>query len=619
MRRSMAYGAMALLAGAAVALSGCSSSGSNGGSGGANNNTINADPNALALSTPYIRPQVPDMGPVAVAVDEVFTNYNNNLSSTDNIANVYADNLVQPGAFIANDVNNVTKVQLDGDLMASVKVLSNNPQKIEYNIQPKAVWSDGAPVSCADFYLQWLAGAVDTGDVANAFQNVLTGLDHIKTIDCSNNNKTVTATFSTPWADWQNLFGGIVPAHVLDKAIGITDDQLTKLNDNNASDKATLLKVADFYSGGPNSDHGFAGINLANDLSAGPYMFQSADGKTDTVLVRNPKWWGHPGGPSKIDIRANPDDQSAYQQLQNKEVQVDGLQPNAQVAQEVKATGGQFQLITGIGVTYEHLDYQAANPVFQKYPELRKALSLCVNRQDIINKVVADVDPAIKPLGEVLFLPNEKSYVNHYANTGNGDEAAAKKVLTDAGWAMGPNGFLQKNGQTATITIGHKPVDRRAATVQAIQAECKQAGIQIQDFTSDSFNAKDLPAGNYQVALFAWTGSAFKSGLDAIYQTKKGSQGGSNFQNYSNPKVDALFNQSDGELNFTKRAQDLNQADQLIAQDGFTLPLFTLPEFAVTDGTIKSKAQDGSTVDLQDNEASSGVLWDAYAWVKASA
>jgi hypothetical protein len=90
---------MALLAGAAVALSGCSSSGSSGGSGAANNNTINADPNALALSQPYVRPKVPDMGPVAVALDEVFTNYNNNLATTNDIANVYVDNLVQPGVF----------------------------------------------------------------------------------------------------------------------------------------------------------------------------------------------------------------------------------------------------------------------------------------------------------------------------------------------------------------------------------------------------------------------------------------------------------------------------------------------------------------------------------------
>jgi peptide/nickel transport system substrate-binding protein len=609
---------MALLAGAAVALAGCSSTGSTGGSGAANNNTINADPNALALAKPYVRPKVPDMGAVAVSEDESFTNYNNNLSSTNDVANIYVDNLVQPGTFFVNDVNNVTKVQLDGDLMSSVKVVSNTPQVIQYNINPKAVWQDGAPVDCADFYLQWLAGNATSGDLVAAFQNALTGYDHVGGVACSNNNKTVTVTFSKQWADWQGLFGNMVPAHVLTKAIGITDDQLTKLNDSNAADKATLLKVADFYSGGANADHGFAGINLANDLSAGPYMIQSADGKADSILVRNPKWWGNPAGPSKVDIRTNTDDQSAYQQLQNKEIQVEGGQPDAAVAQEVNASGGQYKLITGIGVTYEHLDYNAANPVFKQYPELRKALSDCVNRQDVITKVIADVDPAIKPLGMVLFLPNEASYQDHYANTGHGDEAAAKQVLTAAGWTMGASGYMTKGGQTATITIGHKTNDRREQTVQAIQAECKQAGIQIQDFTSDGFNGKDLPAGNYQVALFAWTGSPFKSGLDGIYQTKSGGLGQSNYQGYSDPKVDALFQKADGELDFATRAKELTQADQYIAQDGFTLPLFTLPEFAVTDGTVMAMGDNGQKVDLSDNEASSGVVWNTYAWVKAS-
>jgi len=229
-------------------------------------------------------------------------------------------------------------------------------------------------------------------------------------------------------------------------------------------------------------------------------------------------------------------------------------------------------------------------------------------------KVVADVDPDIKPLGMVLFIPTESAYVDHYANTGHGDVNAAKKVMTDAGWTLGSNGFFQKGGTTATITIGHKAVDRREATVQAIQAECKAAGIQIQDFVSDSFNAKNLPAGDYQVALFAWTGSPFKSGFDGIYQTG----GGANYQSYSDTKVDPLMKAADGETDFKKRSQDLVQADQLIAQDGFTLPLFTLPEYALTDGSIVATQVGGKTEPVSDNEASSGVLWNAFTWQKAT-
>jgi peptide/nickel transport system substrate-binding protein len=617
MRRSRAYGAMALFAGAAVALSGCGSSSPSGGSGsGPNSGSSNADPNALALSQPYVRPKVPDAGTVTIAIDETMSSYNNNTANANNIANPYIDNLVQPSVFFVNDINNKTQVQLDGDLMSSVKVLSTSPQTIQYNIKPQAVWSDGAQVDCADFYYQWLANPADSSPLASVFEKTGPGLDHIGKLECSNNNKTVTATFSEPWADWQGLFSGMVPAHVAAAAAGITDAQLVKLNDTNAADKATLLKLADFFTGGANEDHGFGGVgNLQNYLSAGPYSIKSANGTSETVLVRNPKWWGNPGGPATIDVRTNTDSQSAYQQLQNKEIQLVGSQPDAQVAQEVNSTGGQIKLVTGIGQTFEHLDYQAKNAEFKQYPELRKALSLCVNRQDIINKVVADVDPQIKPLGMVLFITNEKAYTDHYSNTGKGDVNAAKQVLTAAGWKMGPNGFFQKNGQTASITIGHKPVDRREATVQAIQAECKAAGIQIQDFVSAGFNAKNLPAGNYQVALFAWTGSPYKSGFDGIYQTG----GGVNYQNYGDPKVDALLKKADGETDYTKRASELVQADQYIAQDGFTLPLFTLPEYALTDNSIVATRADGTKEAISDNEASSGVLWNAFTWQKATA
>jgi peptide/nickel transport system substrate-binding protein len=615
MRRSRVVGAMALLAGAVVVLSSCSS-GSSGDSNGAASGPSNSDPQALALSQPYHRPKVPDAGAITVAVDETSTDYNNNLGSTANIANTYIFQNVQPSVFFTNDVNNVTKVQMDGDLMSSVKQTSSSPQTIEYNFNPKAVWQDGAPVGCSDIYLQWLSGENGLpSDVLKEFNNALTGLDHIKSVTCSNNGKTATVVFSPNWADWQGQFANLMPAHVLEKATGVPD--ITKVTPT--TDKATLLKIADFYSGGPSSNKpGFAGLNLQYDLSAGPYMLQSANGKDETVLVRNPKWWGATPGPSKLDVRTNSDDQSAFQQLQNKEINVAGGQPDAQVALQVKAAGDPYKLITGIGVTYEHLDYQLKNPYFVKYPEMRTALSQCVNRGDIINKVVADVDPAIKPLGNVWLLPTESGYVNDYPNTGNGDSAAAKQTLQSKGWTMGPDGFFHKGTDIATVTIGHKTNDRRENTVKAIQAECKAAGIQVQDYTSDSFNANDLPAGNYQVALFAWTGTPFKSGLDAIYQTNANGNGGENWQGFTNPQVDNLIKQADGELDYAKRLSDYQQVDKLIAKADSTLPLFTLPEYAVTDGSVMSTDQSGTKIQLQDNEASGAIMWDAFAWQKAS-
>jgi peptide/nickel transport system substrate-binding protein len=83
---------------------------------------------------------------------------------------------------------------------------------------------------------------------------------------------------------------------------------------------------------------------------------------------------------------------------------------------------------------------------------------------------------------------------------------------------------------------------------------------------------------------------------------------------YTNTQVDQLLTTADGELSYAARTRDLQQADSLIAHDGFTLPLFALPEYAVTDGSIVATAQDGKQQSVQDNQASIGLLWDVFTW-----
>jgi peptide/nickel transport system substrate-binding protein len=611
MRRSLAVGAMALTAGAVVALSGCGSSGTDSSGGAAA--AVNSNPTALANQNAYVRPKVADAGPVNVAVDEGFHAYNNNVGATVSISNSYILNLVQPSAFQPTDDNGKVQVQRDGDLLNSVTESTvNGAQTVVYKINPKAVWSDGAQVDCSDWYLQWLVGAPGIAkDAATAGDNALNGQQYIKSVTCADNGKTVTTTYSKPFADYQSLFSYMLPAHVVEQKTGVAD--ITKLNPADPASAADILKVLTFYG------TGWLNVDPSIDPSAGPFMIKSGDGQTDTVLVRNPKWWGNPAGPSQLNVTTNGDDQSAFQQLQNKEINVAAGQPDNVTAQKIKQAGPPYELNSGAGYTIEHLDYQQNNPVFKAHPELEKALSLCVNRQDIINAVLGQITNGIKPLGNSLVLPNEQGYKDDYANVGNGDTAAAKKVLTDAGWTPGPDGILTKGGQKAEITIGHKTNDRRENTVRKIQAECAPAGVKIDDFTSDDFNGKDLPAGNYQVALFAWTGSPFKSGETPEWQTPNGgTQGGENFMAYSNKQVDDLLNKADQELNYTTRINDLNQADALIAKDSVTLPLFQDPQWSVTDGSIVSTNADGSKGKVLDNQANSGPMWNAWAWTKGA-
>jgi peptide/nickel transport system substrate-binding protein len=603
MRGRAARGAIRSLAGltvaavAAVILAGCG--GGTGPSGGGQQQQ-NLAPGAIGASDqPFSRPKVPDVGDVAVSLDESLEAYNNNTGSANNQANQYFTALWAPSPYF---MDSDFSLKLDKDYMESVTVRSTNPQVVEWKWRPEAVWSDGAPVGCKDMYLLYLA-AVSPAKVngASAFDSSPTGYDQISKFECSPDGKTVTVTFGTPFADYRGLWsqawlagGQLLPAHVLEQRTGIPD--ITKVPVDRDTPEAR--KAADFYT------HGWNTIDPSLDLSAGPYLVQSATRNQRAVLVRNPRWWGNPGGPAEIIATAVTDSQAQVQQLLNKEVQVIAPQADSAVAEQVRA-GGDFTVFARGGQTYEHLDFNLARPLFRDHPELRRAVAACVNRPDIVAKLIRSVDPNAKPLGNFLINPNEAGYVDHYVGVGTGDVAAARKLMDDAGWRLGPDGVYAKDGQRASFRVGHKLVDRRNQTVQLMQSSCKPAGIEMIDAGNQAFNDQQLPAGDFDTALFAWVGSSVKSTVTPNY-TSKAKGGVANYNSYSNPRVDDLLARANTELDFTRRLATLNQADQIMSQDMASLPLFQLPDFACADRAFSPVSY----------LSTGGPLWNAFAWTR---
>jgi peptide/nickel transport system substrate-binding protein len=550
----------------------------------------------------FTRPQVPDMGDVVVTVDEGFQDYNNNTGAANSLANTYVNPLAQPSPFFV-DENLVLRV--DNDYMESVTTTSTDPQVIEWKWRPEAVWSDGAPIGCKDMYLLWLAANTTVKDgEAQIFDSAPTGYDQISALTCSPDGKTVTTTFSKPYADYRGLFSvagqagsQLVPAHILEQRTGIAD--ITAIDPK--TDSPQLRAAGTFFTTGWN------GFDPAVALSGGPYKIESSTRNDTTVLVRNDKWWANPGGPAKITVTAVTDSQANVQKLLNKEAQVIGPQAESAVAEQIRAQGGEFTVFARGGQTYEHIDFQMSNPLFANNPELRKAIAACVNRQDLVDKLIKSVDPAAVPLGNFVFQPNEAGFENHYAGTGNGDIAAAKALLEGGGWTLGADGVYAKNGQRASFRLGHKLVDRRNQTVQLVAAGCKPAGIEVIDDPAEDFNDRRLPAGDFDAALFAWVGSPVKSSLVPNYLSKdKG--GNANYNNYSNPKVDELLATSNTQLDFAQRSQSLNEADRLMADDMHSVPLFQLTDFAAADRTITPVSYLGF---------GGGPLWNAFAWTKS--
>lgn len=602
MRRSRAASLIAVSATAALLLAACGG-GSAGDEPGSSPSTQDFDPGAVGRTDePYNRPMVTDIGEIAVTVDEGFQDYNNNTGAANSLANVYVLPLLQPSPYFVDEQLNL---RVDKDYMDAITVVSTNPQVVEWKWRQDAVWSDGRPVGCKDMYLLWLAANTTVRDgAAQIFDSPPTGYDRISRLDCTPDGKTVTATFSTPFADYRGLFSTalqagsqLVPAHILEQRTGIAD--ITEIDPK--VDTPELRKAGQFFTTGWN------GFDPAVALSAGPYRIESSTRNDTTVLVRNDRWWGNPGGPAKLTVTAVTDSQANVQKLLNKEAQVIGPQAESAVAEQIRAQGGEFTVFAQGGQTYEHIDFQMTKPLFRDNPELRRAVATCLDRQDIVDKLIRSVDPNAQALGNFLFQPNEAGYTDHYTDLGVGDVAAAKAIMEGGGWTLGPDGVYAKNGVRAGFKLGHKLVDRRNQTVQLAAASCKPAGIEIIDDPAEDFNDRRLPAGDFDAALFAWVGSPIKSSATANYLSRE--RGGTNnYNNYNNPEVDELLLTSDAELNFAKRTLLLNEADTVMAADLHSIPLFQLTDFAAADRAITPVSYLGF---------SGGPLWNAFAWQKS--
>jgi peptide/nickel transport system substrate-binding protein len=475
---------------------------------------------------------------------------------------------------------------LNTELVTSATVVKSNPQTIVYQINPKAVWSDGVPINADDFIYNWQSqsGNPKYKDVGGkAFVPAGTsGYSQVSSVTGSNGGKTVTVVFSKPYGDWQSLFGSggsMIPAHVAEKA-GFND--------------------------------GFQNFGPSAQVSGGPYEIQSYTKGEDLVEVRNPKYWGPPGTLSKIVFRFILSDDQQPPAVQNGEVNmVNPVLASIPFLDSVKSIPN-FTVSVQPGLEFQHMDFNEANP-YLALSSVRHAIGYGTNRQEMVARIVAPLTTQITPLGNRLLMPTEPGY----AATDNGaatfDPAKAKSLLQQAGMTMGSDGYFHPNfgpekGQDFTLSISTTSgVAVRSEIEQLFQADMKAIGlkINIQNYTANTLFGTIGPKSEFQIIEFAWVTSPFISGNQSIYCSYTSAECSSNWDHYANPKVDSLFNQALSTIDPTQAAAVYNQIDGLLWSDMATLPLFQNPDLF---GWSSNYAH------IVPNTSSIGIPWNANEW-----
>lgn len=589
--------AVAAVLGTSLVLSGCAGTATEGGGGTEPTGDIAAMAIAKGESgATYTSPEVPVTdASFIVSTDNPFTAYNNVTSDANNSYNTFALTKVLAGAYLL-DGNN--KVLLNKDVMESVDVTSTTPQVISWKIKEGVTWSDGEPWDCDDFHLAWLSqtGKVKNSEGKDIFTAAGTsGYELMGKVQCPTPLEVIT-TFDDTYPDYRSLFGmsvDILPAHVLERATGVAD--ITKVTPT--SDKATLNKVAEFWKTKWN------GFDAALMPASGPYKITAFEQNNSVTLERNERWQGKAGGPAKLVLRGISDQVAQAQALENGEVDVNSMaQPDANAAERLRGLGSQgvrFGAANGLG--FEHLDLNFKNKWLSDQA-VRKAFMQCVNRQELTEKLIRPVLETAKPLGSLAFFQGEDGYTDNYAAY-QGDAAAAKTTLEEAGYTFGADGFATKGGEKVSLKISHTDIPRRKQTVQLIMSQCKPAGLEIIDDVDPNFLDTRVSQGDYDIALFAWSAAPFKSSQKSIYS----SDGGQNWSGYANPKVDAAYKNASSNLDEDAARRAYALADKLIAEDNYSLPLYQLPNMWAWKGIDKVYFQ-----------SYNGALWNANEWVKTS-
>lgn len=429
-------------------------------------------------------------------------------------------------------------------------------QTITYELNSKAVWSDGTPITAADWIANWKA----LNGKNTSFQPIsTTGYNQISSVVQGKSADEVVVTFSTPFADWKSLFGDLYPASEL-----------------------TTPKVFN------------NGLTKTLGISGGPFM-QGTLSQTDQTLtlVPNPKWWGDKPLLSSIDYTTM-EPNAEPQAFANGEIDSFDIGPNPSGLKTVKQTKNSVTLTAG-GPEFRALTVNGASANLSDV-RVRQAVSEALNRTAIATSDLAGMDTPSVLVNNHFFMPNQKGYVNESGAVGTYSPTASEALLTQAGWTLA-NGatYRTKDGKQLNLNL-LIPQDTAVASNEAtlMTDMLKQVGIKVTVTQDGNSFFNDIIAGKFDLTVFTWEGTDFPvSSNFSLYQSEA-AQGGSWGQNYTHlgsTALDSLLNSAVSTTSQTQEYSLTNQADSQIWQEGGTIPFYQRPEI---EGQVKTLANYGA-------------------------
>ncbi|OMC44739.1 hypothetical protein A5744_10215 [Mycobacterium sp. IS-1264] len=448
-----------------------------------------------------------------------------------------------PRAFIIGPDGSTT---VDTDYFTSVELTGTNPQVVTYTINPKAVWSDGTPITWRDIASQIHALSGADKNFAIAAPG---GADRVASVTRGVDDRQAVMTFAKPYAEWRGMFAGngmLLPESMTATAEAFNNGQL----------------------GGPGP-------------SAGPFIVSSLDRTTQRiVLTRNPKWWGRPPRLNTITFLVL-DDAARLPALQNNTIDATGVGTLDQLTIAQRTKG--ISIRRAPAPSWSHFTFNGAPGAILEDKALRVAVAKGIDRQTIARVVQYGLTGHPVALDNHIYVAGQEGYQDNSATVPY-DPAAARRELDALGWKQRGQ-FREKDGRQLVIRDLFYDAQGSKVFAQIAQHDLAQIGVKLELVarSGSGFFTNYINVGAFDMAQFGWLGDAFPlSALTQIYQ----SDGASNFGKIGSPEIDAAIERTLEELDPGKARALANDLDKLIWAEGFSLPLTQSPGDVAVRSTL---------------------------------
>ncbi|MGO4616602.1 ABC transporter family substrate-binding protein [Nocardia sp. 2YAB30] len=426
------------------------------------------------------------------------------------------------------------QLAVDTDYFTDVQLTSTDPQQVTYTINPKAVWSDGTPITWEDIRSQ--ANALSGADKRFLIA-ITSGFDRVDKVERGVDDRQAIITFKQHYAEWRGQFAGNMA--LFPKSV-------------TADPEAFNHSLVDNM--GP---------------TAGPFVVQSTDrAQGRIVLGRNPKWWGDK--PKLDTITYSVLDRAAWVgALQNNELDAVRLATIDDV-KTVRNTSG-LTIRRAPGNRWRHITFNGSPGSILADPKLRVAISKAIDRQGIATATQNGLVEHPKPLTNHVFLQGQEGYRD---NSLGYDPAAAARELDALGWKL--NGAVrEKDGRKLVIrdVMYNDPTWVQIAQIIQQNLAGIGVGLVIDTKPGAGYFTDVIQPGDFDAAQFVFMGDAFPlSSIPQIYGYHPDDLQG-NYGRIGSPELNALIDRTLSELDPAHAIDLANQVDRAVFEEGHSLPL----------------------------------------------